>query len=347
VSPALRQAGPDVDLPSVLVAPDSFKGTFTAATVAAAAGRGLRRAGVRPDLCPVADGGEGTLNAVIGRLGGRLLEVEAHDPLGRPVRACLGLFDDDRVAVVESASASGFTHLRASERDPWAASSAGTGEMIMAAVASGAQVINVAVGGTATVDGGAGAIEVVQARGGPRDARLVVLCDVVTPFESAARTFGPQKGADGQTVDRLEQRMDALAERLPRDPRGVPGTGAGGGLSGGLWTTFGAVVESGAAWVLDHLDFDARLRTSGAVVTGEGRLDAQSLEGKLVGEIAERARHAGVSAHAIVGRDDLSDAGKRALRLGSVSRATDVAGIEAAGELLGRALASELCGTRS
>jgi glycerate kinase len=151
--------------------------------------------------------------------------------------------------------------------------------------------------------------------------------------------FGPQKGADPALVKRLEARLDELAARLPRDPRGVPMTGAAGGLSGGLWAAHGAVLEPGAPWILDALGFDARMRAARAVVTGKGRLDEQTLEGKLVGEIGTRTRQAGVPLHAIVGADALDAFGKRMIDLQVVQEATDLARIEAAGETLGRALA--------
>jgi glycerate 2-kinase len=324
----------------VLVAPDSFKGTFRAAEVAGAIGRGLERAGLMPpDLCPLADGGEGTMEALLLALGGEAIAAEVHDPLGRPVRASFGLVEDGGTAVIEMAAASGLGLVAESERDPWAASTYGTGELICAAVAAGAEVVVLGVGGSATTDGGAGALEAIEEHGGLADARLVVLTDVRTPFESAPAVFGPQKGADPAMVARLEERLDELAARLPRDPRGVPMTGAAGGLSGGLWAVHGARLEAGAPFVLDALDFDARMRASRAVVTGEGRLDEQTLEGKLVGEIGTRTRQAGVPLHAIVGKDSLDAFGKRIIDLQLVQEATDLDGLEAAGERLGRALA--------
>jgi glycerate kinase len=167
----------------------------------------------------------------------------------------------------------------------------------------------------------------------------VVLCDVRTAFEDAPRIFGPQKGADPDTVAWLEARLDALAGRWPRDPRGVPMTGCAGGLSGGLWAVHDAVLEPGAPWVLDALDFDARMRAARAVVTGEGKLDEQTLEGKLVGEIGTRARQAGVPLHAIVGTDRLDPFGKRIIDLMRVLEATNLEELEAAGETLGQELA--------
>ena len=324
----------------VLVAPDSFKGTFRAAEVAGAIGRGLERAGLMPpDLCPVADGGEGTMEALLIALGGETDAIEVQGPLGAPVQAQFGLVEDGGTAVLEMASASGLGLVAEDERDAWAASTYGTGQLICAAVDAGAQVIVLGVGGSATTDGGAGAIAAIEERGGLRGARIVVLTDVRTPFERAPAVFGPQKGADPAMVERLEARLDALAAELPRDPRGVPLTGAAGGLSGGLWAAFGAELEHGAPFILEALDFDARMRAARAVVTGEGKLDEQTLEGKLVGEIGTRTRQAGVPLHAIVGTDRLDPFGKRIIDLQVVQEATDLDEIAAAGETLGRALA--------
>jgi glycerate kinase len=325
----------------VLVAPDSYKGTFSAARVAGAIGRGLERAGLMPpDLCPVADGGEGTLDALLPQLGGELIAAEVRGPLGKPVRAGFGLVEDGGTAIVEMAMASGLGLVPEGARDPWNASTYGTGELIAAAAGAGAQVILVAVGGSATTDGGAGALEAIEAAGGIGRAKIVVLCDVRTPFEDAPKVFGPQKGADAAMIERLEARMDELARQLPKDPRGVPMTGCAGGLSGGLWAGLDAALESGAQFVLDALDFDARMRAARAVVTGEGRLDEQTLQGKLGGEIGTRARQAGVPLHAIVGVDALDAFGKRMIDLQMVQEATTLAEIEAAGERLGTALAT-------
>jgi glycerate kinase len=292
-----------------------------------------------PDLCPVADGGEGTLDALLPQLGGELVAVEVQDPLGREIRAGFGLVEDGGTAIVEMASASGLGLVAEHERDAWAASTYGTGQLIAAAAEAGAQVILVAVGGSATTDGGAGALEAIADHGGIRGARIVVLTDVRTVFEDAPKVFGPQKGADPEMVEKLRERLEQLAATLPRDPRGVPMTGAAGGLSGGLWAAHGAVLEPGAPFVLNALDFDARMRASRAVVTGEGKLDEQTLEGKLVGEIGTRARQAGVPLHAIVGTDALDPFGKRIIDLQRTIEATTPEELEAAGETLGRELA--------
>jgi glycerate kinase len=239
-----------------------------------------------------------------------------------------------RSAIVEVAAASGLGLLAAHERDAFAASTFGTGELILAAVNAGAEVVYVGVGGSATTDGGAGAIRAIRQGGGLRGARLVVLSDVRTPFEDAARVFGPQKGADAGDVRRLTRRLDALARRLERDPRGVPMTGAAGGLAGGLWAAFGADLQPGASFVLDAIDFDRRMRAARAVVTGEGRLDQQSLAGKAVSEVATRARQAGVPCFAVVGRRELDTFGMRMLDLQAALEAGTPAALEQAGREL-------------
>jgi glycerate kinase len=321
-----------VDDRPVLVAPDSFKGTFSAAQVAEAIGRGLAAVGLAADLCPIADGGEGTLDALVAARHRRRVIVS--DPLGRRVAAEYGL--TGTTAVVETAAASGLTLVETAERDPVAASTAGTGQLIATAIAAGACTIYVGVGGSATTDGGAGAIAAIVAAGGTRGAHLVVLCDVRTPFEDAARVFGPQKGARPEEVEQLTARLRAQALRLRKNPTGVPMTGAAGGLAGGLWATFGAELVRGAGRVLDHVEFDARCRRARAVITGEGRLDDQSLEGKAVCEVAQRARRCEVSCHALVGRAALGGVASQTLGLASVMEAGTLAKLEWAAAQLGR-----------
>ncbi len=331
----LARVPPIPGIPStILVAPDSFKGTLGAAEVAAALGAGLEAGGRPVDLCPVADGGEGTLEALVQGLEGEVRSAPATDPLGRPVEASFGWVADGAVGIVETAAASGLHLVSDSDRDPWGASTAGTGELIVAAVDAGARTVYVGVGGSATTDGGAGAIRAIEAAGGLNGARLVVLCDVRTPFEDAARVFAPQKGADSRMVGRLTKRLVSLAGRMERDPRGVPMTGAAGGLSGGLWAAFGAELVPGAAFVLDALDFDSRMRAARAVVTGEGKIDQQSLAGKAVSEVATRARQSGVPCYAVVGRRELDAFGARVLDLQAILEAGTVAELEAAGRRL-------------
>ena len=316
-----------------LVAPDSFKGTFSARDVAAAVAAGLRSAGREAHELPVADGGEGTMEVLVAALGGEVRTVTVSDPLGRPVEAGFALLPDGS-AVVEMAQASGLSLVDEAERDAWAASTRGTGELIVAAVEAGASRVVVTVGGSATTDGGAGALEALSEAGLGSGLEMDVVCDVRVPFEDAPRVFGPQKGADPSLVKRLERRLDELAAGFPRDPRGEPMTGCAGGLSGGLWAALGARLVPGAPYVLDAIGFDALMRGSAFVVTGEGALDEQTLQGKIVGEVATRCRQGGVACHAIVGSDRLDPFGERIIDLASVTEATTLAEIEAAGRAL-------------
>jgi glycerate kinase len=281
----------------------------------------LDKAGARADLCPAADGGDGTAAVLVGAMGGEFRTAEVQDPLGRPVEARYGLVRDGSTAIVEAAAASGLDLVDAAERDPERATSAGTGELIAAAVEAGARRVLVAAGGSATTDGGRGAIDALEASGGLRDARLEVLCDTSVPFERAAEVFAPQKGATPEQVERLTSLLVALAGALPRDPRGRPMTGAAGGLSGGLWATFGAHLAPGAAFVLGVVGFDRRLEQADAVITGEGRIDGQSRTGKLTGEIARRCRAAGVPCHAIAGEIALSPSEEAQLGFASLGAA--------------------------
>jgi len=319
----------------VLVAPDSFKGTFSSPEVARAVSAGLEGAGVTAAEHPVADGGEGTLEVLLGAHGGETVEVEVRDPLGRPTRAHFALLASDRrTAVVETALAIGLGKLAASELDPLAASSHGAGELILAARRAGAQQILVATGGSATVDGGRGALEAIAAGGGLDGARITVLSDVTTPWEECAAVFGPQKGADPDGVVLLERRLDELARTLPRDPRGAPMSGSAGGISGALWAAHDAVLTSGADFVLESTGFFERVAACRAVVTGEGRLDSQSLEGKIVGRIAAGARDAGVPLFAVVGRNSLDQSAVERMGFAAVIEASTRAELEAAGAAL-------------
>jgi glycerate kinase len=347
----------------VLVAPDKFKGTFDAAQVAAAIGRGLLAGGVDDvALLPIADGGEGTMEAIVRAHGGRILGAGATDALGREVGAAFAVLDGGRVAVVEQAQASGLWRLRDDERDAVAASSRGTGELIRAAIDVGAREVVVTVGGSATTDGGRGALEALGAhftsrtadlralRRALRGVKLSLACDVRIPMcgpDGAARTFGPQKGAAPNDVDRLERRLVAWARlarnTAGRDPGAQPLAGAGGGLAGGLWAFAGAALRPGAALVLDTIGFDAAMRESFAVVTGEGSMDRQTLRGKAVFEVATRCRQNGVPCYAVPGVDRLDAFTHRlmnveveaAARDGAVASETDV---ERAGRRLARRL---------
>ena len=335
----MRAVPPPAQAP-LLVAPDKFKGTFRATEVAAAIGRGIEGAGLLPpDLCPVADGGDGTLDVLLTALGGETRAAEVGDALGRSLEASFGLIEGGGTAVVELAAASGLARLGTHELDAEAASSTGTGELILAAVEAGAAVVLLAPGGSASTDGGAGAIAAIEAGGGLRGAQIVVLCDVRTTFERAATTFGPQKGADAAAVRRLERRLAKLADGWPRDPRGIVGSGAGGGIAGGLWAALGAELVPGASFILDTLGFDARMRAARAVILGEGKLDRQTLEGKALGEAATRCRQAGVPCHAIVGRAEIDPFDARIIDLQVILEAGTLPAIETAARGLAERIA--------
>ncbi len=322
---------------TVLIAPDSFKGTFTAREVADAIGAGLRAGGFAVDICPIADGGEGTLDVLLD--GGERRQVIVSNPLMKQIDASFGVNGD--VAIVETAAASGLGLIAPHDRDPIRASSYGTGELIAAAVDAGARTIYLGVGGSATTDGGSGAIEALTMRGGLDGARLIVLCDVETAFEDAASVFARQKGASQAQVNELTKRLDSQARACPKDPRGVPGTGAAGGLAGGLWATFGAQLVAGAGFVLDAVDFERRCRGASAVVTGEGKLDEQSSAGKAVSEVARRAQCLRVPCYAIVGTLALDVSASTRMGLAAVHTGRTLTEIEAAAMAVGEALLSD------
>ncbi|BCW50326.1 glycerate kinase [Arthrobacter sp. StoSoilB13] len=321
---------------SILVAPDSFKGTFTAAEVASAIAAGIHDGGGSATQLPVADGGEGTFEALCRSLRASPVSVDVVNSWGEPLRAILGMAPDG-TAVVEVAQASGISAARNSPQDSMSASTYGTGLLIAAAVDLGASSVLVAAGGSATTDGGLGAVRAIKENGGLGRARITVLSDVTTSFLDAPRIFGPQKGADPATVQLLEERLRQLATSLPRDPSNVPRTGAAGGLSGGLWAHFGAELVSGAEAVLDASGFDRLLESAEAVVVGEGRLDSQTGEGKIISAILKRVRKSPreIPVVAVVGcvADDL---GRYAENFASVLVATDAEAMRAAGLAVAR-----------
>ena len=275
-----------------LASPASLKGVLSPLEAAALLAAGLRRVdGVEVDEAPVADGGEGTAEVLRGSLGGTWQAAVVADPLGRQVSA-RWLELPDGTAVVEAAEAIGLPRLRRDELDPERASSRGLGELLLAVAASGPRAILVCVGGTATVDGGAGMAAAVGRRLGALPVR--VACDVRNPLlgpRGAARVFGPQKGADARAVETLEARLASMAELAPYAD--LPGAGAGGGL-GAAFAALGGELLSGAELVLDLIGFDERARDAAVVVTGEGTVDATTLDGKAPGAVRGRCERLGV-----------------------------------------------------
>ncbi|MDI9972302.1 glycerate kinase [Rhodococcus sp. IEGM 1307] len=289
---------------TVLIAPDSFKGTYTAREVADAVATGVESSGGTAIRLPVADGGEGTLDVLTVPLGLRPVTTRSRNPWGSPCRPTYGL-SDDGTAVIEIAAASGITTPHDGPRDPVTATTYGTGMLVADAARRGARRIVVAAGGSATTDGGTGAVAAIEAGGGLRGAAVTVLTDVTTRYVDAARVFGPQKGADA--VQLLTRQLEAKARALPRDPSSVDATGAAGGFSGGMWARYGAELRSGADYILDVIGFDTLAADASAIVVGEGRLDGQTKAGKIISAILARAGTAPV--YAVVGSvgDDLGD----------------------------------------
>lgn len=263
--------------PLIVAAPTAFKETLTPLQATDAIARGVRRVLPRARIVriPVADGGDGT-REVLG-VGGTTRTARVLDPLGRPTRAPFTLVGT--TAVVEMADASGLKLLRQEERDPEKTSTFGTGQLILAAFRAGARRILLGVGGSATVDGGEGALRALEDLRLCR--RITVLCDVRTTSLEAPRVFGPQKGATPAAVKRLETRLRGF---LPRRVWKRAGSGAAGGLAGGL-AAHGAKLVPGADYFLRVLRFRRRIRGARLVLTGEGRFDRTSLAGKIVGAV--------------------------------------------------------------
>ena len=303
---------------TVLIAPDSFKGSLTSVEVAQALAAGWSRA--RPAdvvlLAPLADGGEGTIVAIAAAGGWEWRSTSAHDPIGRPVAARWLQSADGRRAIVELAEASGLSRLAPEERDPLGASTLGTGEVLLAAIDAGAHEVTLGIGGSATNDGGAGILRALGAEidddkvelGGldPRIAEvdLRIACDVTNPLlgeRGAAATYGPQKGATPEQVAELDRRLarfaDVLERACGRRERDTPGAGAAGGTGFGLLSLadrFRSLdLVPGIDVVMDAADFDGKLERAGLVITGEGRIDAQTAFGKTALGVARRAATAG------------------------------------------------------
>ena len=287
----------------LLAAPDKFRGTLTAAAAAEAIAAGARAAGWTAAELPLADGGEGTLDA----LGGANRSTLVTGPLGTPVEAPWRLADG--VAVIEAARASGLALAGGKEgNDPVRATTRGTGELVAAALAAGAERVVVGVGGSATTDGGLGAVEVLREHA-PFAVPVRVCCDVQTRFVDAAAVYGPQKGATPRQVRELTARLRELAARyraeLGVDVEALLGAGAAGGLAGGL-AALGAELAPGFELVAEAVGLDAALGRADLVVSGEGFLDATSFAGKVVGGVLRRARRRAVPVLVVAGHGEAS-----------------------------------------
>jgi len=283
----------------VLVAPDKFKGTASAAEAAAALRAGLQAGGHEAIACPLADGGEGMLEV----LGGANRTTTVTGPLGDSVQAEWRLAG--RSAVIEMARASGLGLVGGAEQnDPIAASTYGTGELLAAALDAGAKKIVVGLGGSATTDGGLGALRALEPVHRLRGVELNVACDVDIRFVQAAQVFAPQKGASPAQVKLLQGRLERLVQVYENDygvqVADLVGGGAAGGLAGGL-ACLGASLISGFDLVADFLGLDELIESVDLVITGEGFLDAESFEGKVVGGVTDLANRLNVPVVAVVG----------------------------------------------
>lgn len=313
----------------IVIAPDSFKESLSALEAASAIEAGFRE--IFPDAqyvkVPVADGGEGTVDAMIAATDGRLVQLQATGPLGRPVEAFYGLSGDESTAVIEMAAASGLELVAPGERDPLSATSRGTGELIRAALDAGARRFILGVGGSATNDGGAGMLQALGvglldaqgeqlAPGGGALARLAridvsrldpriadcvfeVACDVSNPLvgpKGASAIFGPQKGATPEMVQQLDANLrhyaGVIARDLGQDVAEVPGAGAGGGIAAAMLVFLKGRLRPGSEIVADAVGLDEKVADADLVVTGEGRIDSQTVNGKTpIGVARVAGRH--------------------------------------------------------
>lgn len=331
----------------IVIASDSFKGSLTSVEVAQAATRGIKA--VYPDCdvvaVNVADGGEGTVEAVVDALGGEIVYTMVSDPLGRPIQARYGIAG--KKAIIEMAAASGLPLLSSEERNPWITSTYGTGEMIMDAIQRGCSQFLIGIGGSATNDAGTGMLqalgfkfydfngkEIIDCRGGRlqniadlddtfvpkavREAQYIVACDVDTPFcgpEGAAPVFAPQKGANAEMVAKLDAGMTSFAHVIENkygiNIIPVTGAGAAGGMGGGFRAFLNASLQRGIDMVLDAIDFDYTIQSADLIITGEGKIDSQTAKGKTVAGVLARAKKQNIPVIAIAGCIEICESVKQ------------------------------------
>lgn len=338
----------------IVVAPDSFKGSIGAVELSMSIAKGILDIDPAAEIVelPLADGGEGTAETMVHASGGRLCSHRVSDPLGRLMSASYGVLGDGRTAVIETAQASGLTLLKEEERAPMLASSKGTGELLVHALDAGYRRFIVGLGGSATNDGGAGLLSALGARFldhrgeelGPGGAALkdlasidmtrldnrllesefIMASDVRNPLcgpNGASRIFGPQKGASSEQIrildDALRHYGDVMTRTLGMDVRTAEGSGAAGGIGFALLSVMGAKMRSGIEVIMEAIDFDKRIRGADLIVTGEGRLDRQTLSGKAIEGVCRKGRQHGIRVIALCGSTQLTEDEMDQLGLGA------------------------------
>jgi glycerate 2-kinase len=323
----------------ILIAPNAFKNCLSATEVAEAIYKGLKQSSLSftAECFPIGDGGDGTGSLIIQKLKGKTVSCEVKDPLGRKIASSFGLIDEGRTAVIEMADASGLRLLSADELNPLKASSYGTGELMKAALENGVKKIILCIGGSATVDGGCGILSAlgvkflnetgneimpspenllelasIDASGLDKriyDCELIILSDVQNKLlgqEGASAVFGPQKGANENDVVKLEMALEKFAnitmKQKGKDITIIPSGGAAGGVAAGLYGWLNAKLVNGINYFLDLTDFDNSLQKASLVITGEGSIDMQTLNGKGPFGVAERAKQKGIPVIGVAGK---------------------------------------------
>ena len=330
----------------IIIAPDSFKGSLTAKEAASAMARGVRAIAPNAeiDIIPLADGGEGTLEALVASTHGQFKQVAASDPLGRSINGLYGVLGDGKTIVIEMAVVSGLLLLKENERNPLFTTTYGTGQLIRQALDSGCRELILGIGGSSTNDCGAGmaqalgvrffrndkteivdkicgkllgdvaAIDNSRIHPTVRSAHITVACDVRNPLlgeNGCTYVYAPQKGANPEIVKQLETNMASfinIAEKtINRSVRDIPGAGAAGGLGAGLMLFLGAKLQPGIDIVMDACGFSERIKDADFILTGEGKIDSQTAFGKTVAGIASRAKLRKISVIAFAGKVENTD----------------------------------------
>lgn len=327
----------------IVIAPDSFKGSISAKDLCAAINRGIKKVFPEAELIelPMADGGEGTMENLVHATKGTIIDVNVTDPLGRSIRSAYGVLGDEKTAVIEMAQASGLPLLTEHERNPLRASSFGTGELILHALDQGYRKFIIGLGGSATNDGGIGMLQALGVKFYMKgrqliknevsdllhleqidvssldqrvmEAEFVIASDVTNPLcgpNGASYIFGPQKGATREMVKRLDASLDQygkiINERFNINIHSIPGGGAAGGMGAGLISFLGAKVMSGIDTVMDAVKFESQLEEARLVITGEGKLDEQTLSGKVISGVCKAANQYNIPVIAICGSNELT-----------------------------------------